>query len=658
MSLRRSLRNKLTPDEDPTLDLTVEELPKKGKRGRADTTSTATSALKKSKKNEPVEQNTMDVGENSEEHKDVGEKIESKPHRTCATATAVPKTRTRVTTEQRKRLDEEYNIKVDQLVSIGHAGKKFLAAIELKQAENEQLENEQAVMNLNQQEKKPKTIQLTPNQLAKKLQNLSNEDYQNLVLKFLGGSDGLDEPNGMAIDSDSSEESNEDNDLQRPKKPKRGETRKAVNDLKADMREGSKKAVETMAVEKKKADTSNLKIMKRSVSGVNPAWLAKATPIRVQASSSKKKPKPTSEESDSEIEILGGLNDEDIISSRPIPVKHRKGKDVYENVVKMDSSDSEPIPTAIKTKGKAAAKKQAPNVKREKKVKVKTEFLPPTPSVNPNVVPAFLNQGAKNGLWQMHFLPTLFHKLYASSNPFNEFASNTDSLSQAVAKCLDDAAPGHTYVLPQGSIVVSMAYDRLTDKRSLFGSNAIKVVDDFFKQSQFDKNPDAVKMYVAYALHAFGPAFWSVPKTRKADGEVDDASRPQGLYESDLFIQTIAPIVTGTKGSCGDYGELIGAIGLGGAALERAFTLYETGSRPTEIPRDMTFSNKYYGHVVFGHIKDAKKLSENAWSRIKAACAKESGEADIQVKPAPPVMQSMEQQRGNLHIPSSPPGGH
>jgi hypothetical protein len=61
------------------------------------------------------------------------------------------------------------------------------------------------------------------------------------------------------------------------------------------------------------------------------------------------------------------------------------------------------------------------------------------------------------------------------------------------------------------------AYDRLTEKWSNFGTHAIHIIKQFFKQPEFKDNPSAISRW---ATGRDGPALWKVPS-------------PQGLAPDD-----------------------------------------------------------------------------------------------------------------------------
>jgi hypothetical protein len=123
--------------------------------------------------------------------------------------------------------------------------------------------------------------------------------------------------------------------------------------------------------------------------------------------------------------------------------------------------------------------------------------------------------------------------------------------------------------------------NRLYSKRSFFGSRAIQVVEDFFRTEKYVNNPKSIAQYAKWAVTKGGPALWRVPTPRGAKHNSEyivgflifdnahirslafsTSQGPVDIFESEFIIQTFAPFVKGCKGSCEDYGYLVGALAL------------------------------------------------------------------------------------------------
>ena len=158
--------------------------------------------------------------------------------------------------------------------------------------------------------------------------------------------------------------------------------------------------------------------------------------------------------------------------------------------------------------------------------------------------------------WATRFLPTLYHHLFYSEKPFHKFSKGS-ALLAIIQSILDLLYPNNSYVVTANSKVYLtvqfplyccmaltnyvfqlQAYDRLTKKRSDFGTRAVHIAEQFFKQPEFKDDPRAVSKYAIWATRRDGPAFWRVPS-------------PQGLAPNDpnytvstkIFISCMAKLL-------------------------------------------------------------------------------------------------------------------
>jgi hypothetical protein len=61
----------------------------------------------------------------------------------------------------------------------------------------------------------------------------------------------------------------------------------------------------------------------------------------------------------------------------------------------------------------------------------------------------------------------------------------------------------------------AQAINRVYEKRSLFGSKSMKVVDDFFRHQDFIGNTKKISEYAKWATRFNGPAIWKTPTPMK-----------------------------------------------------------------------------------------------------------------------------------------------
>lgn len=58
---------------------------------------------------------------------------------------------------------------------------------------------------------------------------------------------------------------------------------------------------------------------------------------------------------------------------------------------------------------------------------------------------------------------------------------------------------------------IPKAVDRLNEKRTWFGTEALKLVDRFFEGSDYVNNPYAIAKYAQWAIRGDGPSLYSIP---------------------------------------------------------------------------------------------------------------------------------------------------
>jgi len=193
------------------------------------------------------------------------------------------------------------------------------------------------------------------------------------------------------------------------------------------------------------------------------------------------------------------------------------------------------------------------NVKPAAPVKPKRELsesealsssVPKAPSSDNKVVPAFIEKK-----WLSKVLPTLYHCFFASKDSFGAFAKGSDKLLDNVKGILELVFPNHTYEVRHSSKVVQnvslilhsyrhplltpwQVYDRITEKRSQFGRNALTVVDAFFQDSKYHGKPEKIQRYAQWALQPNGPALFLKPtpiENNAEQGEVGYIVRIQAF---------------------------------------------------------------------------------------------------------------------------------
>ena len=60
-------------------------------------------------------------------------------------------------------------------------------------------------------------------------------------------------------------------------------------------------------------------------------------------------------------------------------------------------------------------------------------------------------------------------------------------------------------------LTLYQAKDRLNEKRTYFGREALKIVSSFFGTEKYAGHPDKIATYAAWATKSNGPSIWGIP---------------------------------------------------------------------------------------------------------------------------------------------------
>lgn len=137
------------------------------------------------------------------------------------------------------------------------------------------------------------------------------------------------------------------------------------------------------------------------------------------------------------------------------------------------------------------------------------------------------------------------------------------------------------------------ARDRLNDKRSWIGRQAVKIVKELFNSPDYVDNPTAIAEYAQYATRVDGPALFGKPtpithtdpllpsyKVSYASchyrvyKDLHEAQKPEDLYESTYVVKIMRPFMNYTKGSVPGFGRPVGALALTASAVCPPLTVY------------------------------------------------------------------------------------
>ncbi|KIM40549.1 hypothetical protein M413DRAFT_11439 [Hebeloma cylindrosporum] len=565
-----------------------------------------------------------------------------KPVKSGALAGGIKKVRR--TTAQVDKESAKYDELVKQIQELEAKKMRMAAQFDIQQEEEEAAEEAAVVTHASQVRKNMAVKKVVRKQIEPEY-DAEDEDEEFFDMMNADGTQSEIEGGRMDINSDVEDGGREQptKDLQRKKKPARGEVKAAIEMEKERLR--GPKNTDDVVVKKQATDkgkSTSLTIMKRPahLSGFQPNF--KSTP----APSQKTKTKPGSITPD---EDYGGLQDDDVFSAPPETVKKgnvRNNDNITYDILSSSEEDVKPKRTR-----KAVTATKTPASRLRPVTTVKSEGSSPSVASTPspsdtNALPDFITEK-----WTSIVLPTLYHRFFTTEETFTSFGKGTSSLHGHVIRVLKDSLPNHSYQFKMKSAVMDMAYNRCTEKRSFFGIRAVTIVDDFFKQSKYAGHPERIAQYAKWAVQPNGPALWATPSPDGVSEGMEGYKRPRGLFESKFVIDTAAPLLRSMKGSAGDYGKPTGGLALAAAGVERAFSLWlPSGHRKSTKPK---FSRESVGDLVGDYVVNTAKLSDKAWKRIEDAMGmhdvENSPEQDVTVA-AP----SLEQSRRTLFIPSSP----
>ncbi|KAH9011665.1 hypothetical protein EDB84DRAFT_1647130 [Lactarius hengduanensis] len=361
------------------------------------------------------------------------------------------------------------------------------------------------------------------------------------------------------------------------KKPAKGETRKAVEAMTAELRQAREETLvskrpgannKTEPPRKHLRETVQASVRVTKPSGFLNNWQSRA----VSGGGQTKGTPNTRDDAVLSDNALGGLADEDADSKRPSP-KMSKGRDVTRKneIIRITGSDSE-----VETSNASRKSLRAPTSRLTKQtVKSEPSFSSSngTSRDDEHRVPSFIVSD-----WTTRFLPTLYHIMFCSERPFHDFGKGT-GLLRTVQQVVDLIFPDHSYFVTVESKLYVNAYDRLVEKRSEFGVRALQVVDKLFKQVEYTNNVRAVSEYAIWATKRDGPALWGVPSPQGVSSRDEDYVKAKDLFESQYMIDVLTSLVKKPMENSLllEYGHPKGAVALAAAGVERAFFAFHSG---------------------------------------------------------------------------------
>ncbi|KAF7334106.1 hypothetical protein MVEN_02316400 [Mycena venus] len=200
---------------------------------------------------------------------------------------------------------------------------------------------------------------------------------------------------------------------------------------------------------------------------------------------------------------------------------------------------------------------------------------------------------------------------------------------------------------------------RIRERRSLVGTVALRVVEEFFGADEYKDKPIAIRQYARYAVRPDGPGFWRIPTPENIPSNPKHPNYIKGVdyLESPFIIKTATAFLKNQKyiipeaGPDGKFdfsGLPSGLFALSAAGVERAFNAFTaTGVRPQKLPK---FSQAESGTTCSGYANNIRRFTRSRWESLLNACGVEAEEAAI----APADAMAVDGIRDSMYIPSSP----
>ncbi|KAG2005608.1 hypothetical protein CC2G_002000 [Coprinopsis cinerea AmutBmut pab1-1] len=264
-----------------------------------------------------------------------------------------------------------------------------------------------------------------------------------------------------------------------------------------------------------------------------------------------------------------------------------------------------------------------------------SQYLKAT-NVRETDLPMFVRANQK---WKHRFLPTLFHRLYISKEPFAGFILASESFVQTVQNVVDVVYPEVEYTVTfHGEPIHLLAYNRCNEKRSLIAGEAVtKVVQ---KLKSFSNIHEA-QSWLTWASSITGPLYFKhpIPPSSPTHPSHPAYQAPSGRFESSFVIELAQSALKHSSNAFVNTDDRpIGLFALILASLERAVEILNAdGSRkPEKEGKKGEFSQAAWGKVVQDYATNFEKsVSQAKWDAIMALCSPREAQNRVNLDSAP-----------------------
>ncbi|TFK17981.1 hypothetical protein FA15DRAFT_710310 [Coprinopsis marcescibilis] len=148
-------------------------------------------------------------------------------------------------------------------------------------------------------------------------------------------------------------------------------------------------------------------------------------------------------------------------------------------------------------------------------------------------LPAFT---AERNKWRKGFVPTIYHFLYTSPEPFLNFVAKSTKFVQIVQGAVDIVYPNVTYsVRAQSEPIHQLAYARINERHGLIAKSGLTTVSNYIKKLP---NKQEATEWLKWAHRINGPLYFSVPTPMTCTSRRGNANyvEPSGRLLSPFIV--------------------------------------------------------------------------------------------------------------------------
>lgn len=144
----------------------------------------------------------------------------------------------------------------------------------------------------------------------------------------------------------------------------------------------------------------------------------------------------------------------------------------------------------------------------------------------------------ENAKWRTEFLPTLYHPLYVSENPFKDFRKGSDKFLSTLQSIFNLVFPNIIYKVSHRDAITTTAVKRVMTRRSLIASGIFKKAEELFSSSEFAGNPQKIVSHVHFVLKSNGSLYYAQPTPADCLAKKDEFKyiKPRGYLQSEFVI--------------------------------------------------------------------------------------------------------------------------